>query len=80
MSRSLILYENLIVRLDNQLTEGLDDSQGMRPQRETIATISLFFAGENRRYTTSCALWSWSEGRRGDSSEAMMVADTLESI
>ena len=81
MSRSRVLwYKNLIVnRVDNQLSEGFDDSQGISPQRETIATISLFFAGENRRYTASCfpASWSWSEGRRGDSSEAMMVADTL---
>ena len=65
--------------MDNQLTEQFDDSQGMSPQRETIARISLFFAGENRRYTASCspALRSRSEGRRGDSSEAMAVADTL---
>jgi hypothetical protein len=64
--------------VDNQLTERFDDSQGISPQREIIATISLFFAGENRRYTASRspALQSRSEGRRGDSSEAMMVVDT----
>lgn len=67
---SCTVYENLF----KWIIRGFVDSQGMSPQRETIARISLFFAGENRRYTASCflALWSWSDGRRGDSSEAMI--------